>query len=281
MVNGIIGKKLGMTQIFAADGTVTPVTVVKAGPCVVVQRKTAAGKDGYEAVQLGFVDDKAPKKVNKPMKGHYAKSNVKVARLLKEFRSFNGTPVQPGLEIKVDMFHQGDIVDVTGRSKGRGFQGVVKRHHFGGVGMTTHGASDRVRAPGSIGSSSFPSRVFKGMRMAGRMGAVGSAYLHAYAARRRQRSAAPARAARAGDQLRLPVSVRVHTVPAAQAAAAGDGGGGAEARGRLPELPGTLSPAASRRPARNGGNPFRFGACELDPAPSRAHARLLPRTQRR
>lgn len=167
-MSGILGKKIGMTSIFDEVGESVPCTVIEAGPCFVTQVKTKE-KDGYDAVQLAF-DAQKERLVNKPTKGHYAKSKVKVARLLKEFRSFNGTPVQPGLEIKVDMFHQGDFVDVTGRSKGRGFQGVVKRHHFGGVGMTTHGASDRVRAPGSIGSSSFPSRVFKGMRMAGRMG---------------------------------------------------------------------------------------------------------------
>ena len=167
-MSGILGKKIGMTSIFDEVGESIPCTVIEVGPCFVTQVKTKE-KDGYDAVQLAF-DPHKERLVNKPMKGHYAKSKVKVARLLKEFRSFNGTPVQPGLEIKVDMFHQGEFVDVTGRSKGRGFQGVVKRHHFGGVGMTTHGASDRVRAPGSIGSSSFPSRVFKGMRMAGRMG---------------------------------------------------------------------------------------------------------------
>jgi len=167
-VSGILGKKIGMTSIFDEVGESIPCTVIEAGPCFVTQVKTKE-KDGYDAVQLAF-DPHKERLVNKPTKGHYAKSKVKVARLLKEFRTFNGTSVQPGLEIKVDMFHQGEFVDVTGRSKGRGFQGVVKRHHFGGVGMTTHGASDRVRAPGSIGSSSFPSRVFKGMRMAGRMG---------------------------------------------------------------------------------------------------------------
>jgi len=157
-----------MTSIFDDSGEAVPCTVIEAGPCYVIQIRTKE-KDGYDAVQLGF-DAQKERLVNKPEKGHFENAKVKTMRLLKEFRNFNGTSLHPGAEIKVDIFHQGDTVDVTGRSKGRGFQGVVKRHHFGGVGMTTHGASDRLRAPGSIGSSSFPSRVFKGMRMGGRMG---------------------------------------------------------------------------------------------------------------
>ena len=168
MPGGLIGKKLGMTRIFGNDGLAMPVTVIEAGPCFVVQKKTTE-KDGYEAVQLGF-DEKKERLVNKPLKGHFAKAATKALRLLREFKGFNGTPLKQGDQVKVDMFLPGDIVDVSGKSKGRGFQGVVKRHHFGGVGMTTHGASDRVRAPGSIGASSYPSRVFKGMRMGGRMG---------------------------------------------------------------------------------------------------------------
>jgi large subunit ribosomal protein L3 len=167
-VSGILGKKIGMTSLFDENGESVPCTVIEAGPCFVTQIKTKE-KDGYAAVQLGF-DEKPDRLVNKPLKGHFAKAASRAMRLLIEFTSFNGTPLKPGDEIKVDMFTPGDIVDVSGKSKGRGFQGVVKRHHFGGVGMTTHGASDRVRAPGSIGGSSYPSRVFKGMRMGGRMG---------------------------------------------------------------------------------------------------------------
>ena len=168
MVNGIIGKKLGMTQIFAPDGTVTPVTVVKAGPCVVVQRKTTAGKDGYDAVQLGFVDDKAPKKVNKPMKGHFDKAGIPPTRILKEVRLQNGDEANVGDKVLVDQFAENDVVEVIGTSKGRGFAGFIKRHGFGG-GRDTHGSMFH-RAPGSIGASAYPSRVIKGTRMAGHMG---------------------------------------------------------------------------------------------------------------
>jgi large subunit ribosomal protein L3 len=168
MVNGIIGKKLGMTQIFAADGTVTPVTVIKAGPCVVVQCKTAS-TDGYEAVQLGFVDEKAPRNVNKPMKGHFAKAGVPPTRILREFRLDGGADlINIGDKVLVDQFSENDIVDVVGTSKGRGFAGFVKRHGFGG-GRATHGSMFH-RAPGSIGASAYPSRVIKGTRMAGHMG---------------------------------------------------------------------------------------------------------------
>lgn len=167
-MSGILGKKLGMTSIFSEEGEAIPCTIIEAGPCYVTQVKTVE-KDGYDAVQLGF-DEKPERLMNKPAKGHLAKAKVKGLRLIREFRGFNGMPRDIGAEVTVTLFAQGDIVDVLGTSKGRGFQGVVKRHHFGGVGMTTHGQSDRVRAPGSIGSSSFPSRVFKGMRMAGRMG---------------------------------------------------------------------------------------------------------------
>lgn len=167
-MSGILGKKVGMTSLFDENGEAVPCTVIEAGPCYVTQVRTM-DKDGYDAVQLGF-DEKKERLVNKPAKGHFAKAGTKFLRLTKEFRSSNGASAKIGAEVKVDIFTQGDIVDVTGKSKGRGFQGVVKRHHFGGVGMTTHGQSDRVRAPGSIGSSSYPSRVFKGMRMGGRMG---------------------------------------------------------------------------------------------------------------
>jgi large subunit ribosomal protein L3 len=167
-VSGILGKKIGMTSVFDDHGQMIPCTVIEAGPCYVTQIKTK-DKDGYDAIQLGY-DEIKERLVNKPMKGHFKRGGVKPVRLLSEFRSFNGSQLKLGQEVKVDLFQQGDVVDVTGRSKGRGFQGVVKRHHFGGVGMATHGQSDRVRAPGSIGASSYPSRVLKGMRMAGRMG---------------------------------------------------------------------------------------------------------------
>ena len=157
-----------MTSIFDDKGASVPCTVIEAGPCFVAQIKTME-KDGYEALQLGF-EDKKERLVNKPAKGHFAKSGVTPKKLLREFRGFDITKFQLGAEVKVDsLFAKGDTVTVAGTSKGRGFQGVVKRHHFGG-GAQTHGQSDRVRAPGSIGSSSYPSRVFKGMRMAGRMG---------------------------------------------------------------------------------------------------------------
>ncbi len=168
MVNGIIGKKLGMTQIFAEDGTVIPVTVIKAGPCVVVQRKTVA-KDGYEAVQLGLVEERAPRHVNKPMKGHFQKAGVPPTRILREFRirgDEEGANV--GDKVLVSQFVEDELVDVIGTSKGRGFAGFVKRHGFAG-GRATHGSMFH-RAPGSIGASAFPSRVLKGTRMAGHMG---------------------------------------------------------------------------------------------------------------
>jgi large subunit ribosomal protein L3 len=168
MVNGIIGKKLGMTQIFAPDGSVTPVTVIKAGPCVVVQRKTVS-TDGYEAVQLGLVEDKSPKRTNKPMKGHFAKAGVPPTKVLREFRLEDATiEVNVGDKVLVDQFTENDVVDVIGTSKGRGFAGFVKRHGFGG-GRASHGSMFH-RAPGSIGASAYPSRVIKGTRMAGHMG---------------------------------------------------------------------------------------------------------------
>jgi large subunit ribosomal protein L3 len=167
-VSGILGKKIGMTSIFDETGESIPCTIIEAGPCYVTQVKTK-NRDGYDAIQIGF-DPVKEQRVVKPLRGHFSRATTKALRLLKEFRSNNGGEFKPGSEIRVDMFTQGDVVDVTGRSKGRGFQGVVKRHHFGGVGMITHGQSDRVRAPGSIGSSSYPSRVFKGMKMGGRMG---------------------------------------------------------------------------------------------------------------
>ncbi|HEX8143626.1 MAG TPA: 50S ribosomal protein L3 [Pyrinomonadaceae bacterium] len=173
MVNGIIGKKVGMTQIFAADGTVTPVTVIKAGPCIVVQKKSAAGRDGYNAVQLGLVEDRPIKlkNVNKPMRGHFEKTGggVPPTRILKEFRledSEEATNV--GDKVLVDQFADGDAIEVIGRSKGRGFAGTVKRHNFN-RGPESHGSMN-VRAPGSIGQSAYPSRVIKGTRSSGHMG---------------------------------------------------------------------------------------------------------------
>lgn len=166
-MEGILGKKLGMTQIFTADGTAVPVTVVKAGPCLVVQLKTTE-RDGYEAAQLGLVEDRPPRHVTKPMAGHFAKAGVTPSRHLMEFKLDAGETVAPGDTIKVSNFAENDYVDVVGTSKGKGFQGVVKRHHFRG-GRASHGSMFH-RAPGSIGSSSFPSRVFPGMRAAGRMG---------------------------------------------------------------------------------------------------------------
>jgi large subunit ribosomal protein L3 len=157
-----------MTSIFDEMGEVIPCTVIEAGPCYVTQVRTRE-RDGYDAVQLGFAEKKE-RLTNKPLKGHFARAGVKPARILREFRSNGGDEMQPGQEIKVDkVFAKGDVVSVIGTSKGRGFQGVVKRHHFGG-GSRTHGQSDRERAPGSIGSSSYPSRVFRGQRMGGRMG---------------------------------------------------------------------------------------------------------------
>ncbi len=169
-VTGIIGKKVGMTQVFDADGTVHPATVIKAGPCVVVQAKNAQ-TDGYEAVQLGLVEDRPPKG-NKATAGHFKKANVPPTRVRREVKVAAGggddAAVKPGDQVLVSIFKDGERVDVIGTSRGKGFQGVVRRHHFGG-GAATHGSMFH-RAPGSIGASSFPSRVVKGMRAAGRMG---------------------------------------------------------------------------------------------------------------
>lgn len=165
---GILGKKIGMTSVFDDKGQVIPCTVIEAGPCFVTQIKTKE-QDGYEALQLAF-DEKRERSVIKPEKGHFAKAGVTARKRVREFRGFDLSQFKVGAELKVDaLFSVGDTISVTGVSKGRGFQGVVKRHHFGG-GFRTHGQSDRERAPGSIGSSSYPSRVFKGMLMAGRMG---------------------------------------------------------------------------------------------------------------
>jgi large subunit ribosomal protein L3 len=174
MINGIIGKKVGMTQLFAADGTVTPVTVIKAGPCVVVQKKSAAGKDGYDAVQIGLVEDRPVKlkNVTKPMQGHFEKTGggTPPTRVLKEIRGAdaNGGEVNVGDKVLVDQFAEGDSIELVGKSKGRGFQGTIKRHHFS-RGPESHGSMN-VRRPGSIGQSAYPSRVIKGTRSSGHMG---------------------------------------------------------------------------------------------------------------
>ena len=165
-MDGILGRKVGMTQIFVEDGTVIPVTVIKAGPCLVVQRKTA-DNDGYEAVQIGLVEEK-PAKPNQPLAGHFRKAGVAPVRQVEEFRIDSGEEIKAGDEIKASMFNEKDYVDIVGTSKGKGYQGVMKRHNFAG-GRGSHGSMFH-RAPGSIGSSAYPSRVFKGMRMAGRMG---------------------------------------------------------------------------------------------------------------
>jgi large subunit ribosomal protein L3 len=166
-MSAILGRKLGMTSIFSEDGQFVPCTVIEAGPCPVVQVKTK-DNDGYDAVQIGY-EILPDRKVNRPRAGHFAKNGVEPMRFLKEFRQLVDA-VSSGDVLTVDTFAVGDKVKITATSKGKGFQGVVRRHHFGGVGMATHGQSDRPRAPGSIGSSSYPSRVFKGMKMAGRMG---------------------------------------------------------------------------------------------------------------
>jgi large subunit ribosomal protein L3 len=168
VITGLIGKKVGMTQLFGADGVVSPATVVKAGPCVVVQTKNAQ-RDGYEAVQLGLVEER-PARVNKAQAGHFAKAGVPPTRVRREVRvGPGGDAVKAGDQVLASVFAAGDRVDVIGISRGKGFQGVMKRHNFGG-GAATHGSMFH-RAPGSIGASSFPSRVIKGMRAAGRMGA--------------------------------------------------------------------------------------------------------------
>jgi large subunit ribosomal protein L3 len=167
MVTGLIGKKVGMTQVFEDDGTVHPATVIKAGPCVVVQAKTAS-TDGYESVQLALVEER-PAKVGKPLAGHYKKAAVPPTRMRREVKLAPGSdPLKAGDQVLVSIVSNGERVDVTATSRGKGFQGVVRRHHFAG-GAATHGSMFH-RAPGSIGASSFPSRVIKGMRAAGRMG---------------------------------------------------------------------------------------------------------------
>ena len=168
MSPGILGKKIGMTQIFRPDGQVVPVTLLKAGPCMVVQRKTPA-TDGYDAVQLGLLEFVKPARINKPSTGHLKKAGVEGAKFIREFKLNGGNgDLKAGDKVLVDQFKPKDMVDVVGISKGRGFAGVVKRHHFRG-GEGSHGSMFH-RAPGSIGASSFPSRVVPGMRMGGHMG---------------------------------------------------------------------------------------------------------------
>ena len=164
---GLIGKKIGMTSVFSADGKNVPCTVIEVGPCVVTQVKTVE-KDGYEALQLGF-EEKKEKHTTQPMMGHFKAAGVQPQRHVAEFKGFNGE-YKLGDTLTVEMFADNDFVDVVGTSKGKGYQGVVKRHGFGGVGQTTHGQHNRLRAPGSIGACSYPAKVFKGMRMAGQMG---------------------------------------------------------------------------------------------------------------
>lgn len=166
-MEGLVGKKIGMTRIFNQEGHSNPVTVIEAGPCLVVQVKTKE-KEGYSAVQLGF-GEKRKNLFNMPLLGHFTKAKVEPKRILKEVRVKEGEKLEVGQEVKVDLFSVGDKVEVTGISKGLGFQGTVRRHKFRG-GPKSHGQSDRLRAPGSIGGSSYPSHVFKGQRMAGRMG---------------------------------------------------------------------------------------------------------------
>ncbi|HNY02298.1 MAG TPA: 50S ribosomal protein L3 [Bacteroidales bacterium] len=168
-MSGLIGKKIGMTSIYDAVGKSVPCTVIEAGPCVVTQIRSME-KDGYEAIQLAF-DEKKEKHTNKPERGHFTKAGITPKRVVSEFTRFEpGHQKQFGDILKVDIFLEGEYIDVVGISKGKGFQGVVKRHHFNGVGEATHGQHNRLRAPGSVGASSWPSRVMKGLRMAGRMG---------------------------------------------------------------------------------------------------------------
>ncbi|WP_459211061.1 50S ribosomal protein L3 [Aquimarina rhabdastrellae] len=166
-MSGLIGKKIGMTSIFDENGKNIPCTIIEAGPCVVTQVRTEE-VDGYNAIQLGF-DDKADKNATKAALGHFKKAGTSAKRKVVEFQSFD-EEYKLGDTLTVDHFVEGEFVDVSGTSKGKGFQGVVKRHGFGGVGQATHGQHNRLRAPGSIGAASYPARVFKGMRMAGRMG---------------------------------------------------------------------------------------------------------------
>ncbi|MEI6683158.1 MAG: 50S ribosomal protein L3 [Bacteroidota bacterium] len=168
-MSGLIGKKIGMTSIYDANGKNIPCTVIEAGPCVVTQIRSKE-KEGYEAIQLAF-DEKKEKHTTKAEMGHFAKAGITPKKVVAEFTRFEpGHMKQFGDILQVDIFVEGEYIDVVGVSKGKGFQGVVKRHHFAGVGEATHGQHNRLRAPGSVGASSWPSRVMKGLRMAGRMG---------------------------------------------------------------------------------------------------------------
>jgi len=166
-MSGLIGKKIGMTSIYDASGKNLPCTVIEAGPCVVTQIRTIE-KDGYEAIQLAF-DEKKEKNTSKALKQHFAKANTTPKKIVREFSRFEERKAFADV-LTVEVFKEGEFIDISGTSKGKGFQGVVKRHGFSGVGGQTHGQHNRLRAPGSIGASSYPSRVFKGMRMAGQMG---------------------------------------------------------------------------------------------------------------
>jgi len=166
-MSGLIGRKIGMTSLFDENGKNIPCTVIEAGPCVVTQVRTEE-VDGYSALQLGF-DDKKAKSSNKALDGHFKKAGTTAKKKVIEFQDFDEEH-KLGDELTVELFTEGEFVDVTATSKGKGFQGVVKRHGFAGVGQATHGQHNRLRAPGSIGAASYPARVFKGMRMAGRMG---------------------------------------------------------------------------------------------------------------
>ena len=166
-MSGIIGKKVGMTSLYSAAGKLIPCTVIEAGPCVVTQVKTTE-TDGYTSLQLAY-DEKKEKNTSAAMKGHFKNAKTSPKKKLVEFKYFEDS-YELGQEVTVELFNEGEFVDVVGTSKGKGFQGVVKRHGFGGVGMQTHGQHNRLRAPGSIGAASYPARVFKGLRMAGRTG---------------------------------------------------------------------------------------------------------------
>ena len=168
-MSGLLGKKIGMTSIYDETGRNIPVTVIQAGPCIVTQVRTKE-KDGYDAIQLAY-DDIPERKVNKPLLGHFKKAGTEPKRIMAEFTRFEeGHRKNFGEVLTVEVFEEGEFIDVSGTSKGKGFQGVIRRHNFGGVGDATHGQHNRLRAPGSLGASSFPSRVFKGMRMAGHLG---------------------------------------------------------------------------------------------------------------
>ncbi len=168
-MSGLIGKKIGMTSIYDANGKNVPCTVIEAGPCVVTQVRTQE-KEGYDAIQLAF-EDKKEKHTTKAERGHFTKAGITPKKVIAEFTRFEPDHQKVfGDILRVDIFEEGEYIDVVGTSKGKGFQGVVRRHHFNGVGEATHGQHNRLRAPGSVGASSWPSRVMKGLRMAGRMG---------------------------------------------------------------------------------------------------------------